>query len=486
MQLITSLERGTRGFFAAALLLSLASPGAKASPLGAPEPIKPAPASAQSTSDTGTDSSSDSDTTSKKTPPPTSASLPPGRSADIPSTITVTVATRDPQPVDTTATSTTVLTNDELKNQNYSRAADALLSVPGLAVVTSGTPGQLTSVFTRGASSDETLLTIDGRRQAPDFSNFYDFTNLTLDNVDQIEVMRTPGSALQGADAIGGVINIATLSGRGVTTPESSVAFEGGSFDTFREFAQSLGAVNDFDYAVAFSRQDSHYPRPDSGYNNTVYRGNFGYTITPKIYFDLQTSYTTSVTGDPSIISFPDPTAWLLRETWNISPRISAQVTDFYTTTLYYNRTQMREVGYDLFNDTHNRSQIDTDSIDWQNDVQIARNWKITAGIQGDNYVFTDFDNVGGLEDIDGHTDNIGGYVQSQWQPLAGLNVINSVRYDSYSQFGGAFSWRQAVSYQMPVTATVVHASIASAYQTPSVDQLYSPAFSALGWVIRT
>ena len=417
----------------------------------------------------------------------TSAALPPGRNivpqtdtSDIQSDIVVHVATRTPQPVDTTATSATVLTNDDLKDQNYSRAADALQSVPGLAVVTSGTPGQVTSVFTRGTNSDQTLLTIDGRRQAPDFSNFYDFTNLTLDNVDQVEVVRTPSSTLQGANAIGGVVNLVTLSGRGVE-PQGSVGFEGGSFDTFREFAQTLGSVDDFDYAAAFSRQDSHFPRPNSSYDNTVYRGNYGYAFTPKIYFDVQTSYTTSVTGDPGIISFPDPTANLLRETWNISPRLSAQVTDFYTTTLYYNRTQLRQVASDPFADTHNRSQIDTDSIDWQNDLQLARNWKITAGIQGDNYDFTDFDNVAGLEDVDQHLDNLGGYVQSQWQPVANLNILNSVRYDDYSQFAGAWSWRQAASYQTPVTATVLHASVASAYETPTVNDLYSPGFFGFG-----
>jgi vitamin B12 transporter len=488
MQLISQLGRG---IFAALLLFSLLLRPAAASPLGSPEPLTPPatqsqPAPAADSSSTPP-AKSDAETAAAKKPA-TSASVPPGRSpvpqtdtGDVQSTITVTVATRDPQPVDTTATSTTVLTNDDLKNQNYSRAADALLSVPGLAVVTSGTPGQETSVFTRGTNSDQTLLTIDGRRQAPDFTNFYDFTNLTLDNVDQVEVDRTPASTLQGANAIGGVINLVTLSGRGVETPQSSVAFEGGSFDTFREFAQSLGSANNFDYAVAFSRQDSHFPRENSDYNNTVYRGNYGYTITPKIYFDLQTSYTTSVTGDPGIISSPDPTANLLRETWNISPRISAQVTDFYTTTLYYNRTQLRQVANDPFADTHNRSQIDTDAIDWQNDIQIARNWKITTGIQGDNYDFTDFDNVAGLEDIDEQMDNIGGYVQSQYQPVAGLNLLNSVRYDSYSQFDGAFSWRQAASYQTPVTATVLHASVASSYETPTVDDLYSTGFFGYG-----
>ena len=422
--------------------------------------------------------------TAQAAPIKTPGNLPVGGKAPVTETmapVIVTAATRDAQPVDTTATSTTVLTNDFLQDQNYSRAADALAQVPGLAVVTSGTPGQVTSVFSRGTNSDQTLLTIDGRRQAPDFSNFYDITNLTLDNVDQVEVVRTPSSSVQGANAIGGVINLATLSGRGLTTPESSVGFEAGSFDTFREFAQTEGAYHDFDYAAAFSQQDSHFPEPNNSYSNTAYRGNYGYAVTPSIYVDLQTSYTSSHAGDPGQLPFLDPTAFLDRETWNLSPRIGIKVADFYTSTFYYNHTQLREVSSDPLFDSHNRSQIDTDSIDWQNDLQLARNWKITAGLQGDHYDVSDYDDVAGDEDIDQELSNIGGYVQSQWQPLTGLNVVDSMRYDAYSQFDGAFSWRQGVSYQTPVTATVLHGSVASAYETPTVEDLYSPGFFGFG-----
>jgi vitamin B12 transporter len=214
---------------------------------------------------------------------------------------------------------------------------------------------------------------------------------------------------------------------------------------------------------------------------NTVYRGNYGYAITPSIYFDVQTSYTDSNTDDPGQIPYLDPDAFLVRETWNISPRIAVKLTDFYTSTFYYNRTQLREVDSDLYDDSHNRSQINTDSIDWQNDFQIARNWKITAGIQGDHYGASDFDDVNDYEDIHANLSNLGGYAQSQWQPVQGLNLLNSVRYDDYSQFKGAFSWRQGISYQTPVTATVLHASVASSYETPTVEDLYSPGFFGEG-----
>ena len=416
-------------------------------------------------------------------------------------TIVVTAATRNTQPIDTTATTTTVLTNQDLLDNNYASVPDALQSVPGLAVVTSGNPGAQTSVFIHGLDARQTLVTIDGRRQAVGLSGADDdLANLTLDNVDQIEVVRTPVSSEQGGSAMGGVINLVTLSGKGITTPEGSVSEEAGSFNTFRENAQSRGQVGDFDYAVSASRQDSIYPALSPGdaadfspgfagqadqYRNTSYRGNFGYQLSPDIYVDLHSAYGNAYTSSPGIYLFPDPTASLLIEDWNLSPEIVAKVADFYTTKLYYTRDQQRQADNDPFlanqlisfgsspQGAQTRLQIDTDSIDWQNDFQLAHNWTITAGIQGDNRSYYEYDNVLGFQTLHGHDNNIGGYVSSQWQPLTGLNVLSSVRSDAYSAFGKSLSWRQGVSYRVAPTQTLVHASVSSAFTPPSIQDLY-------------
>jgi vitamin B12 transporter len=497
---IHPLVRRKKRVFASLFAVSLSAgiawavPPPLNSPEGTPAPAQnppanpsaaPAPAAAKSTANKKPAAKANTATSTATTSTPSAgadetAGATSSKITELPPII-VTAATRDAQPVNTTATSTTVVTYGQIEDQQYARVDDALASVPGLAVVTSGAPGQVTSVFTRGTNSDQTLLTIDGRRQAPDFTNFYDFTNLTFDNIEQVEVVRTPASSLQGGNAIGGVINLVTQSGRGLTTPEGSVAFETGSFQTYRGIASSRGQIGDFDYSVGFSRQDSTFPLPNDAYHNNTYRGNFGYAITPKVYVDLQTSYVAWNTGDPSEITFPDPTAQLFRETWNISPRVTANVTDFWTTTFYYNRTQQRQVSNDPTEFSHDRSQVNVDSIDWQNDLQIARNWKITTGVQGDNDHVWDYNNITNQRDLATNIANIGGYVQSQWQPITGLNIINSGRYDDYTDFNGAFSWRQAVAYTTPVTATVLHASVSQAYVTPTVDDLYSPGFFGYG-----
>jgi vitamin B12 transporter len=433
---------------------------------------------------------------------PASATAPEPPVTTLP-TIVVTAATRESQPPNTTATTTTVLTQQFLDASKYASVPDALQSVPGLSVVTTGMPGAQTSVFIHGLESRQTLVTIDGRRQAPGLSGADDnLANLTLDNVDQIEVVRTPVSSSQGGSAMGGVINLVTLSGKGLPTPESSASVEAGSFNTYRENIQSRGAVGGFDYAVSTTRQDSIYPALSPGdgafnpgftgqadqYRNTTYRGNFGYQLTPDVYVDVHTAYNNAYTSSPGSFTDPDPTANLLIEDWNVSPEIVAKVTDFYSTKLYYTRDQQRQV----YNDPYSfvlfgggqgdltRTQINTDSVDWQNDFQIAHNWSITTGLQSDNQNYYQFDDGLGMRTFDGHQSNIGGYISSQYQPLPGLNILTSGRYDAYSNFGGAFSWRQGVSYLVAPTQTVVHASVSRAFTPPPLQDTVEsfPPFS--------
>jgi vitamin B12 transporter len=398
--------------------------------------------------------------------------------------IVVSAATRNEQSPDTTATDTTVVTQEDLDAQRYQDVSDALREVPGIAVVPTGAPGQVTSVFIHGADSDQTLLTIDGRPQPTGLSGGFDFTNLTLDNVAQIEVVKTPVASVQG-NAAGGVINLVSLNGRGLDRPESSVTFEAGSFDTYREQIQSRGSAGNFDYAVSASNEDSDMDRQNENYRNKVYRGNFGYQVTPSIYVDVHTGWSQADAGSPNSIVTPDPVAHILTADYFVSPEVTAKVTDFYTTKLYYNHDETRQAFHDLFTDpltfqspasTH--LELTTESYDWQNDLQLARNWQITAGVQGSEQRAVQFDDVLGMTTIHNTLTNTAGYAQSQWQPLPGLNVLSSARYDVYSDYANAFSWRQGVSYEVAPTRTVVHASGGYSYTPPSAQDLYFPGFS--------
>jgi vitamin B12 transporter len=110
--------------------------------------------------------------------------------------------------VDEAPTAVTVVTRDEMDDAQADRVVDMLRRVPGLAVVGSGDAGKLATVFTRGTGSNQTLVMLDGVRLNSAFFGGFDWSRLSTAGLRQAEVVRGPYSALWGADAVGGVINL--------------------------------------------------------------------------------------------------------------------------------------------------------------------------------------------------------------------------------------------------------------------------------------
>ena len=82
----------------------------------------------------------------------------------------------------------------------------------------------MTSVFPRGGESDYSLVFVDGV-QANAFGGSYDFAHLPVTNIERIEIVRGPQSALYGSNAIGSVIRIVTRHGGAPTArPRSKAA----------------------------------------------------------------------------------------------------------------------------------------------------------------------------------------------------------------------------------------------------------------------
>jgi outer membrane cobalamin receptor len=150
-------------------------------------------------------------------------------------------------PLSAASSSVTVITREDLQKHQVESVADALRVVPGLSVVTNGGRGAVTSVFPRGGESDYSLVMVDGV-EANAFGGGYDFAHLPVVNIERIEVVRGPQSALYGSNAIGSVIRIVTRQGG---TPNASASLEGGGFDTFRATAATAGAVGPWHWGAS-------------------------------------------------------------------------------------------------------------------------------------------------------------------------------------------------------------------------------------------
>lgn len=156
-------------------------------------------------------------------------------------TLVVSAAQID-QPLSRTPDSVTVIPGREIEAKQQFTLASALRSVPGLTLQQNGGPGTVTSLFTRGGESDFTLILVDGIR-ANWFGGGIDLSQLPLQDVERIEVLRGPQSALYGSDAIGGVVSVITRSGG---KPSAQAQVETGSRDMKRAAGATTGEVNGF------------------------------------------------------------------------------------------------------------------------------------------------------------------------------------------------------------------------------------------------
>jgi vitamin B12 transporter len=101
----------------------------------------------------------------------------------------------------------------------------------------------------RGSEANHVLVLIDGIKVSDPFQGEYDFAGLVADPGVRLEVLRGQQSSLYGSDAIGGIIQMVTLSG--AEAPGVALRAEGGSFGTVNGNGRVAGVAGALDYAVA-------------------------------------------------------------------------------------------------------------------------------------------------------------------------------------------------------------------------------------------
>src|SRR5215471_17503864 len=387
-------------------------------------------------------------------------------------------ATRFDIPLDQSPASASVISSEELEQKQIQRVSDALREVPGLSVVQTGVAGQLTSVFTRGLRSEHTQVLLDGIPINQGLQGAFNFADFTTEDIDRIEVVRGPQSTIYGPRALAGVIQIFTKQGTG--TPGVMLAAEGGSYDTFREWSQSDGKVDGFDYSVGASRLDTENARPNNNYRNTAAITDVGWSPNEQLRIGSLFTYSVSDIGLPNTIFDPRPIDHFLTERWLIGPHIDWKPTEWWDHKLivaYDHERQINDPNEDGFVGA-TRALFERTQVDYQNDLRPTSWLTLTSGFfysrvnAGQERPFVSQAFGPQPTFIGDHTQEIAGFAQATLTPFENLILVAGGQFAHFNEFGGVWSYRVAGSYKIDKTNTTLHSSVATGFSPPSSQDI--------------
>ena len=158
-----------------------------------------------------------------------------------PSADTVVVtATRSPQPLANVISDTITISAEQIAESGAGSIIDLLQRQRGIEIARNGGAGAASSVYIRGANSNQNIVLVDGVRIGSSTTGAANWSAIPLTAIDHIEIVYGPLSSLYGADAIGGVVQIFTKKGKGAP---AFTAFAGYGSDKTREADATLSGA---------------------------------------------------------------------------------------------------------------------------------------------------------------------------------------------------------------------------------------------------
>ena len=403
----------------------------------------------------------------------------------------VVTANRWAEPAWTIAAHATVIEGAELRRAGIEYVADALRRVPGMAVVRGGSFGAVTSVFLRGGESDYVQVLIDGV-PVNEPGGAFDFGSLSTDNIERIEIIRGPASALYGSDAVSGVIQIFTRRGAGSAT--GSLSFQAGSFATRRLQGTLSGGTDALSYAFSLGRNDTDGILE---YNNE-HRGT---TFTGRVQGRLgpRADATLSVRYDEHRFHFPtdgsgalvDRNAYTYGDALTLHLDVGRRWSSAFETQFTFDVNQTDRgsddapdgpadtlgfFGYSNLNDI-GRTGGGVRAIWRPGDATVlAAGYELEQqSIRAFSRSFSQYGPTS--SNSENERRNHATYTQLSWQ-RGGLALSSGMRAESNERFGTAATWKAGAAWQSPSRRTRLRTAAGSGIKEPTFFETYASGFT--------
>lgn len=400
----------------------------------------------------------------------------------------VVTATRLEQPLKQSLSSTTVITEKDIRNSQAPDVPTILRSVAGVEIDQSGGTGKIAGLFLRGTDSTHVLVLIDGVRVNSATTGTTALDQLMLDQVERIEVVRGNVSSLYGSEAIGGVVQIFTRHGHGAPAANVSAGF--GNQGTRRLSAGFGGVVGATDFNVQLSTFKTDgvsalnpalvsTANPDlDGYRNNSLSANIGYA------FNADHRVSASLFGSNGNNQYDSAFNMNLTDVnsnreqmWKLSLGSDDQITDAWRSKLQFASgvDQYRDFlngqpVLDFFGQPSSLFQTRSNQLSWQNSLHLNDSQQLLLGAESLRQMVSSDINPGYLQSTRQINSLFAGYTGSYGAHQTQLNL----RQDNNSQYGGNTTGLLGYGYGL-TDAWRATASYSTAFRAPTFNELYWP-----------
>jgi outer membrane cobalamin receptor len=377
----------------------------------------------------------------------------------------VVTATRTEKSLGNVPGSVEVIDEKEVKAANAKTVDELLKTVAGVDLQGSGVPGSAVRLnlrgLTTGYQAQNALVLVDGRRINDQYQGNVEFGLLPADNVERVEIVRGPASALYGSNAMGGVINVITK--RGQETPVAELAGSTGSYDTQLFRASHGWKIREFDYFLTGSQTstDGYMDNSDStdrDWEAKNFTGNFGYGLPEDSEIRLFLGYYDGAGTDENSEREAQKDYQDLLFAWNWGADVEAPLR------LRVYRNGEHHI-YDWEGPGEGIYRQYTLGTDIQQSVMLGDRQRFTLGLDSRSDS-VDIDEVAG--DIDEDQSTLGVYVQNEFDLTDALQLTAGLRYDHSGDYDGELSPRAGLLYRLK-EGTEVFASVNRAFRAPSL-----------------
>ena len=389
---------------------------------------------------------------------------------------------RTPMDALRTGSAYTVISRDEIERRQARYVSDLLRSVPGMAVSHTGVIGAQTQVRVRGSEANHILVLIDGVPQNdPATGDEFRWEHLSAANVERVEIVRGPQSALWGSDAIGGVVNVITQTGS--ASSGANVYAESGANSTLNIGADGRMISGDWLLSAGFDSLDtdgeniSRTGSEDDGADLTTasLAAHFGNPQDFEFRAGLRLTDATSQT-DPTdffVTGLPTDGDQETRSD-NLSGNIGVAFGAHNDRVTYSIRADYFDSDHRNFVDGTEGSSTASQRLGFgvQSDIQLGSNL-LSLALEHED---TEFEQRGAVvfgdpnQDQDMQVDS----VVAEYQHNSGdrLTWILGARFDSHSDFDDAFTGKASIAYELS-DVTVLRASVGTGFKTPTFTERY-------------